>query len=58
MKINVNNINSLEGQPVDLGRFAWVWRADREEQEAPEACFLLKRKPICHRCLLSDLHHA
>ncbi|MBN1342406.1 MAG: hypothetical protein JXQ73_06985 [Phycisphaerae bacterium] len=31
------------GQPVDIAPWAYSWRADREIQERPEACFIPRR---------------
>ena len=37
------NLDKLVGQPVDLSPWAYAWRADREVQEKPEACFIPRR---------------
>ena len=33
----------IEGQPVDISPWAYLWRADREVQEMPEAYFIPRR---------------
>lgn len=33
----------LAGQPVDIAPWSYSWRADREVQERPEACFIPRR---------------
>ena len=37
------DLDKLVGQPADLSPWAYAWRADREEQEQPEACFIPRR---------------
>ena len=36
-------LHSLAGQPAELSAWAYTYRADREVQEKPEACFVLRR---------------
>jgi hypothetical protein len=37
------DLDKLVGQPVDLAPCAYAWRADRQVQEKPEACFIPRR---------------
>ena len=36
-------LDELAGQPVDIAPWSYVWRADREVQETPEAYFIPRR---------------
>jgi hypothetical protein len=36
-------LDKLVGEPVDIARWAYVWRADRAVQEKPEAYFIPRR---------------
>jgi hypothetical protein len=36
-------LDALVGQPVDITPWAYLWRADREVQDKPEACFIPRR---------------
>ena len=38
-----NQLNKLQGQPVDIAPWAYAWRADRAVQEKPEAGFIPRR---------------
>lgn len=35
--------DALAGQPVDITPWAYLWRADRQVQDKPEACFIPRR---------------
>jgi hypothetical protein len=37
------NLDKLVGQPAELSAWAYAYRADRNVQEQPEACFVLRR---------------
>jgi hypothetical protein len=43
------DLDKLVGQPVDLAPWAYAWRADREVQERPEACFALRRLELLEK---------
>jgi hypothetical protein len=38
-----SDLDKLVGQPADLAPWAYAWRADRQVQEKPEACFAVRR---------------
>ena len=51
-------LRALEGQPVDLAPWAYLWRRDRAVQEQPEAYFIprrLKRQDEVYRTALDTL---
>ncbi len=50
--------SSLEGKSVDISPWAYLWRADREVQATPEACFIprrLDRQDKVYRTLFNDV---
>lgn len=41
--MTIAELDNLAGQAVDIAPWSYAWRADREVQEKPEACFIPRR---------------